>query len=304
MTVFSVAGSTPSDGFELKSARFDGSDAYLERTFLVAGNRRTYTMSCWVKRGDIAEQPNTTTDPQAIFSSDDTTGSSDTRSNYIYFGVGTYEDKLRCGSDAGGVNVVTSAKFRDPAAWYHIVWVMDTPQATAADRLKIYVNGELQSLSHNTYPSQNMELGINRAQKHRIGINGYNTSSDFNGNIAQFYFVDGQALGPEYFGENNAQTNQWLPIEFSEVRPTIRFGVNGFYLPLSNDALASSFDDNSSDGLAVALSPIPAPKIGNMGMGAPPGNGQSFMYTQYPFVPSENLTVDVLFLGNPSQIAK
>ena len=51
MSVFSVAGSTPSDtGFEIKSARFAaGSSTKLTRTPAVAGNRRTWTISCWFK---------------------------------------------------------------------------------------------------------------------------------------------------------------------------------------------------------------------------------------------------------------
>ena len=45
MTNIVLGGSTPDDGFELKSCRFDGTDAYLEKTFLTEGNRKTYTLS-------------------------------------------------------------------------------------------------------------------------------------------------------------------------------------------------------------------------------------------------------------------
>ena len=264
MSIFGVAGSTPSDsGFELKSARFDGTDAYLERTFPTEGNRRTYTLSVWIKRGDISAQTGSG-DPNAIFSSDDTTGASDTRSNYISFYpvASGYPDKLRSGSDAGAVNCATSASFRDPSAWYHVVWVMDTPQVTAANRLKIYVNGVNQPFSSTSYPTQNMELGINRAQKHRIGINGYNTSNEMKGYMAEFYFIDGLALTPASFGETNEDTNQWQPKNPTDIKPTLTFGTNGFYLPFSNDALATSFVDNSA-----------------------------------AFTPTENLTIDAMLVG-------
>ena len=33
--------------------------------------------------------------------------------------------------------------FRDPSAWYHMVFAWDSTQGTAANRLKVYVNNEL-----------------------------------------------------------------------------------------------------------------------------------------------------------------
>ena len=50
MSIFSIGGSTPSEGFELKSARFDaGSSSYLRKVFSTSGNRRTWTYSLWAK---------------------------------------------------------------------------------------------------------------------------------------------------------------------------------------------------------------------------------------------------------------
>ena len=42
------------------------------------------------------------------------------------------------GGSAG--NLITTRVFRDPAAWYHLVFAWDTT-ASAADRMRIYVNG-------------------------------------------------------------------------------------------------------------------------------------------------------------------
>ena len=42
--------------------------------------------------------------------------------------------------------------FRDPSAWYHIVIAIDTTQSTAADRVKFYVNGELQTALDTNLP--------------------------------------------------------------------------------------------------------------------------------------------------------
>jgi hypothetical protein len=35
----------------------------------------------------------------------------------------------------------TTGLFRDPSAWYHVVIVADTTNATSGDRLRMYVNG-------------------------------------------------------------------------------------------------------------------------------------------------------------------
>jgi hypothetical protein len=68
----------------------------------------------------------------------------------------------------------------------------------------------------------------------------------FGGYFAEFYRIDGQALGPEYFGETNALTNQWQPKNPTDIKPTLTFGTNGFHLPFSNDALATSFTDSAT----------------------------------------------------------
>ena len=44
----------------------------------------------------------------------------------------------------------------------------DTTQATASDRAKIYINGELQTLRTSTYPSQNYDTGVNTTIVHEI----------------------------------------------------------------------------------------------------------------------------------------
>ena len=50
MSIFSIAGSTPSEGFELKSCRFDyASSAYLNRSLETATSKRIGTFSWWQK---------------------------------------------------------------------------------------------------------------------------------------------------------------------------------------------------------------------------------------------------------------
>ena len=244
MSLLSIAGATPSDeGFELKSARFDGGDARLERTFPVAGNRRTNTLSVWVKRGKLEHD----SEHQYILSNDDDSASGAGRkSSYIAFvGTGSDVDKIRISNDDGSFNFITNARFRDPSAWYHIVWAVDTTLANADVRIKLWVNNELQTWSTASNPALNWELGINSADLHKIGQAGWNTTNDFDGYMAEYYFIDGRALTPSSFGETNEDTNQWQPKNPTDIKQAVTFGTNGFYLPFSNDALADSFADSS-----------------------------------------------------------
>ena len=59
------------------------------------------------------------------------------------------------------------------------------------------------------------------------------------------YYTDGSQLTPSYFGATNELTNQWQPTNPTDIKPTLTFGNNGFYLPFSNDALAASFTDSA-----------------------------------------------------------
>ena len=61
------------------------------------------------------------------------------------------------------MNLQTNAgRFRDPSAWYHVVYAVDTTQSTDTNRVKIYVNGVQEtSFSVSTYPAENKELAWN-----------------------------------------------------------------------------------------------------------------------------------------------
>ena len=201
-----------------KSLRFNSADsAYLNRTPASAGNRKTWTFSCWVKKsttGSFLELLSASTSgggvDQFLFGSGDTL-------NY-YFSDGT----LR-------FNVVTASVYRDPSAWYHVILAVDTTQATSTNRAKIYVNGTEASLTTGlTYAPQNQDTYINNSNLTAIGsqINGgSNNGLYLNGYMTEVNFIDGQALTPSSFGMTNPQTGQWIPLKYSGT-----YGTNGFYL--------------------------------------------------------------------------
>jgi hypothetical protein len=145
------------------------------------------------------------------------------------------------GSGTTQMTLVTTQVFRDPAAWYHLVVVLDTTQATAADRAKIYFNGtQVTALSTATYPPQNYSGRVNTGNQHNIGSILPAAGLYFDGEMAEINFVDGQALAPTAFGASSIY-NQWLPIKYAGT-----YGTNGFYLPFTNTTSTSTLVADSS----------------------------------------------------------
>jgi hypothetical protein len=128
-------------------------------------------------------------------------------------------------------NLTSTAKFRDPSAWYHVVLSVDTTQATSTNRVKMYVNGVEQTIS-GTYPTQNTDMEINKNVAHTIGS--YSTNY-FDGYMTEINFVDGQALTPSSFGETDSNTGVWKPKAY-----TGTYGTNGFYLKFADNSGTTS----------------------------------------------------------------
>ena len=200
----------------IKSVRFNSGDsAYLNRTPSSAGTRKTFTWSSWVKRADNFD---------AIITIFGAKSSSNSDFHRIRFtAAGELEVRHRQDS-AEKMRFITTAKYRDPAAWYHIVFAYDSTQSTAADRAKLYVNGvQITDFSTETYPAQNQETFINNTDPHRIGAAG-NDTHYFDGYIADAYFIDGSALNCTSFGAFD-DNGVWQSASYSGT-----FGTNGFHL--------------------------------------------------------------------------
>ena len=154
-----AAGAAAAAG-PIKSVRFDANDSnYMRRLPSSAGNRRTWTWAAWVKRGDLDAS-----DP-SMFSA----GNSTLNVDLIRF---DNSDRLDVLSAIGSINFryVSSAKYVDPSAWLHIVVAIDTTNSTAADRVKIYVNGvRLTEFDTSTAPSLNYDTLVNSTINHSIG---------------------------------------------------------------------------------------------------------------------------------------
>jgi hypothetical protein len=209
-------------GYNLtNSLRFRSSaSAYLNRTPASAGNRKTWTWSGWVKRGKLGER-------QQLFSN--LTGTTDNTFGLIGF---TGADKFEYSAYDTQFRTSTQV-FRDSSAWYHIVAVMNTPQATATNRFRVYINGiEITAWDVNTAFTQNADYTINQNTLHTIS----GSYLPLDGYLAEVNFIDGQALTPSSFGETSTTTGVWQPIKYAGT-----YGTNGFYLPFTdNSALTTS----------------------------------------------------------------
>jgi hypothetical protein len=214
--------------------------SYLVKDFASNGNKKTWTFSTWAKRADIS-----TGFQQGIFSSDTPASPGDISVLDWWDGGQLSWRDWRSGSTNN--QLITSALYKDPAQWYHIVVRYDTTDSTAGDRVKLYVNGErVTNFSTANYPSLNYEGGINfggvAGRYHGVG-----RSTGFGDNSSQYlaetHFIDGYALDASSFGETNSDTNQWQAIEYDG-----SYGTNGFYLKFQNSsALGDDSSGNTND---------------------------------------------------------
>ena len=237
---FPVLSANGPSGYNLtRSLRSRSSvSGYINRTFTSVGNLRTWTWSAWVKRGTLT----TGAGGQSSFYAGADTFSP--RGGIAFGNAGA--DKLSVfgmlyNSTASSVLALeTTAEYRDPSAWYHIVVALDTTQATASNRCKLYVNGtQVTAFGTATYPSQNDQLQYNNNILHATRHPAPNYY--FDGYMAELNFVDGQALTPSSFGSTNSTTGVWQPARY-----TGTYGTNGFYLPFTNITSTTTLGNDSS----------------------------------------------------------
>ena len=188
-------------------------NTYLSRTPSSASNRKTWTWSAWVKRSELSASN------QVLFQALD----------------GSFPEKLQFNSaakleydhDIAGTDytVRSDMVFRDTSNWYHIMVAKDTTQATETNRIKVYVNGEQQTLSEYQlgYPPQNYDGLINSTNAHYVGSN--STSEYFSGLMSHIHFIDGTAYDASAFGKYDAN-GVWT----IKTSPSVTYGTNGFFI--------------------------------------------------------------------------
>jgi hypothetical protein len=208
-------------GYEVNnSLRWNSGDsASLQQTYTNTGTgaAKTLTASIWIKKsaGDAyllsAQSDSNNRTVMAVFST-------------VAGGGVAFENKI-----SGTSSYTTSlATFRDPSAWYHVVWAVDTTQASESNRVKIYINGEqLTDLKTGTgyaYPAEDTVTNFFH-DSNATFIGGRSGGNYYNGYMAELNIVDGLQLAASNFGETN-DNGVWVP----KTPDVSEYGTNGgFY---------------------------------------------------------------------------
>jgi hypothetical protein len=205
------------NGVATQSLRFDSSDsAYLSLSPAPSGDsRKKFTFSCWVKRCAVGTE-------HVLFSAG-ANASSATGIVYFYFSSSDTLAWYRQFSGSADTHYITSAKYRDTSAWYHVVLVEDANTTSH----KIYVNGVEQAYATTT-AGTNTNSAVGSTEIHTIGRRSWTASSYLNGYMAEVNFLDNIAVGEtdgylDEFGE--LKNGVWIPKEY-----TGSYGTNGFRL--------------------------------------------------------------------------
>ena len=222
-----------------QSLRFNNDDsAYLTRSIVSDGNKKTWTWSAWVKRGNL----------ERGFLFSDSKASANTELEFLNTNGILYAQVY---DGSGSKYKYTDIVFRDVAAWYHIVWSVDTTQATASDRNRVYINGEqITDWDVELHPNLNSDTTINvTGINHNIGA--YQSGSNsFDGYMAEVNFIDGTALDPTSFGETI--NGVWVPKAYDTADGA--YGTNGFYLSFADSsAIGDDLSGNTNDFTATNL---------------------------------------------------
>ena len=206
---------------------------WLYRNSPTAGNRKTFTLSLWLKRAVLGHKP---------AGDDEYLAGQGSNARYHFAG-----ETIRFMFESGSTELESSRVLRDPSAWYHIVLAVDTSQGTAANRVKLYINGVQEAWNNTEYPNQNAESDWMNTNDLYIGAKWGNNSTgdgdnDLSGYLSEVVLLDGTAASPTSFGEVDEDSGIWIPIDVSG----LTFGSQGFYL---NFATAGDLgDDKSGNG--------------------------------------------------------
>ena len=231
------------------------SNTFLHKTPTGDSNKQVFTFSTWLKRGNITAE-------MGIF-----TAGNDSNRNGFFTVMFTDADELNIQFYDGAFDdLKTNRKFRDVSAWYHIVVAVDTTDGTAANRIKVYVNGvQESSFASSDYPDQNQNFDINEdANDVYVGVrrnSGGSPAGYYDGYIAEAVLIDGSQLAADQFGEFDSDSGIWKPIDVSG----LTFGDNGFYLEFKETGTSQNASgigaDTSGNGNHVAVTNITATDI-------------------------------------------
>jgi len=211
-------------------------NSYLTWQNSTATNSTKFTMSGWVKRGNL-----NSSSYNCIMSCRQTSSSNAMGlwfgEDKVFFNFGTSASASTTGFD-------TSAKVRDVNGWYHIVVAGDASQS-GTDKLKVWINGTQQTSfvtdNRSSFATLEYDFG-NTSYPIQVGRK-HDDTFFWDGYMSHVAFVDGQALAPTVFGETDSTSGIWKFKSPSGVT----WGNNGFWLKFENSgALGTDSSGNSN----------------------------------------------------------
>ena len=220
------------------SGLFDGSSGYLTRTQGTPTSRKKFTI-------EAIHKPSLSSTYTTLWSYTGSGGGS--HRSYVQNGI------LYWGANDNSTNHFnrqTTQLFRDPNAFYHIVFIYDSAQATAADRLTIELNGiEITDFAATINPSLNYEpVGVASGKDMVIGRYELSSNSYIPDYLSRFAIYDGQAYNSTNMGETT-DDGFWQINDVSG----LTFGNNGFLLSGQN---VSTGTDTSIDNVVTGYAPV------------------------------------------------
>jgi hypothetical protein len=232
--VFPIAGGTQDTAYEVENSLRLNDDDSPKLTFTpssaVTSERKTFTISCWVKRGSNFGTNSVLWEM----------GGNDNANERIFCRFDS-NDKLNVNDSSTGFRI-TNRVFRDPSAWYHIVVAFDTTDSTADNRVKVYVNGVQEtSFATSNNPGQNDTKGFSHNSEHTIARTGIDNNFSFDGYMTEFHAVGGSQLDATSFGEFN-DNGVWIPKKY-----TGSHGTNGFYLEFKQTGTSANSSGIGAD---------------------------------------------------------
>jgi hypothetical protein len=234
---------------------------FLYRTPGSAGNRKKYSISVWCRKNSNFSDDATVSESTIAAAGTWTSGNQLDELD-LCAGEGTHSGSREKGSPhfSGGVyGISTQYNYgvynanRDGVGWQHYYFTIDT-DAAAADRIKVWVNGEAGSLKRTgSYPTVSSGRSMMWNNNSGTGV------GCFDGYVCEFYHMDGTVdSDASRFGFLDPETNQWRPkvVEISDAE----YGTCGFYLPLDGQTAVGADqsgkgNDWTSQGGTINFSP-------------------------------------------------
>lgn len=212
-----------------------GQSGYLKWTPSGAGTSgTTFTLSCWVKLAEL--------DENYIFSA--AASGATTEIFYIQTRSSTHDFTLAIIWRDGNTTtrtLKTNRKFKDTSAWYHVVVAVNAGASLDTDKIKVYINGELETdfaTDNRSTLSSSSSLAATANVLHYIGGYSGNNSTFADFYLAEYFFIDGTQHEATDFGET--KNGVWVPKNITASDFTM--GNNGFYLNFEDDTQVEAFN--------------------------------------------------------------